>query len=87
MTFQDIPPTLPSCVHQAVCYLRDNLHHAIILDDLIRAAIAPERTLHRHFRQALGMTPWAYLRTLRLAAARRALSEVAGVVETAFRFR
>jgi adenylate cyclase len=68
------PSTLPSCVHRTVSYLRDNLHQSISLGDLIGAAVAPERTLHRQFRQALGMTPWAYLRILRLAAARRALS-------------
>lgn len=74
MAPQDTPPTLPSCVHRAVRYLRDNLDQAISLDDLIRAAVAPERTLHRQFRQSLRMTPWAYLRTLRLAVARRVLS-------------
>jgi AraC-like DNA-binding protein len=73
-TLHERLPALPSCVHQAVCYLRGNLHHAITLGDLIRAADAPERTLHRQFRHALGITPWAYLRTLRLFAARRALS-------------
>ncbi len=41
---------------------------------MIHAAEASERTLHRQFRQAMGVTPWAYLRGLRLAAARRALS-------------
>jgi len=66
--------SLPWCVHQAVCYLRDNLHRAITLENLIHAAETSERTLHRQFRQAIGMTPWAYLRALRLAAARRALS-------------
>src|SRR5690242_7419996 len=75
MASQDIPATRPSCVYQAVCYLRDNLHQAITLDDLTGAVVASERTLHRQFRQVLGMTPWAYLRTLRLAAARRMLSE------------
>lgn len=75
MAFQDIPTTRPSCVYQAVCYLRDNLHQAITLDDLTGAVVASERTLHRQFRQVLGMTPWTYLRTLRLAAARRMLSE------------
>jgi AraC-like DNA-binding protein/tetratricopeptide (TPR) repeat protein len=44
------------------------------LGDLIRAAGATERTLHRQFRQVLGTTPWAYLRAMRLVAARRALS-------------
>jgi transcriptional regulator GlxA family with amidase domain len=49
--------SLPWCVHQAVCYLRDNLHRAITLEDLIHAAETSERTLHRQFRQAIGMTP------------------------------
>jgi adenylate cyclase len=78
MASQDTSPTLPSCVHRAVRYLRDNLQQAISLDDLIHAAGAPERTLHRQFHKAVGMTPWAYLRTLRLAAARRALSAASG---------
>ena len=38
------------------------------------AETSERETLHRQFRQAIGMTPWAYLRGLRLAAARRALS-------------
>lgn len=67
-------PSLPWCVHRAVCYLRDNLHRSITLADLIDAAGATERTLHRQFRQVLGVTPWAYLRDLRLCAARRTLS-------------
>jgi AraC-like DNA-binding protein/tetratricopeptide (TPR) repeat protein len=66
--------SLPWYVRHAVCYLRDNMHRAITLGDLVRAAGATERTLHRQFRQVLGMTPWAYLRGLRLFAARRALS-------------
>lgn len=56
-------------------YLRDHLARPVYLADLVRATGTPERTLEHAFRRRLGLTPMAYLTWLRMAAARRRLTD------------
>jgi AraC family ethanolamine operon transcriptional activator len=58
---------------RARAYLHDHAHEPLTLSELCRALCAPERTLHLSFREAFGMPPKAYLKTLRLNGARRSL--------------
>lgn len=64
-----------SLLRSADRYLRDHLADPVYLADLARATGAPERTLEHAFRRRLGLTPMAYLTWLRMAAARRRLTE------------
>lgn len=57
----------------AETFLRDNLSAALTVSDVCNAVGASERTLHRAFRELFGMSPKAYLKTLRLNAVRRDL--------------
>lgn len=56
-------------------YLRDHLTDSVYLADLVRATGAPARTLEHTFRRSLGLTPMGYLAWLRMAAARRRLTD------------
>ena len=58
---------------RAEAWLRENLAEPPTIAALCRALDASERTLHQAFREHLGTTPKAYLKTLRLEAARHAL--------------
>ncbi|MBI2307871.1 MAG: helix-turn-helix domain-containing protein [Rhodocyclales bacterium] len=58
-------------------WLQDNLARPFSLATLAAAAGSSERTLIRHFRQALGDTPLHYLQQMRLFAARRLLESSA----------
>ena len=69
---------VPRNLGRAVQYLRDNLQEQLTLTALVQASGLTERTLHKQFRRFLGMVPLAYLRRLRLLAAREALSQPAG---------
>lgn len=57
-------------VLQAQQWLQDRLHQTVALSALAPALGVSDRTLHRRFRQATGMTPQQYLNTLRNAGAR-----------------
>jgi AraC-like DNA-binding protein len=63
---------------RAVSYLREYLREPLTLPMLVQASGLSERTLHKQFRRFLGMTPVAYLRRLRLLAAREALRRPVG---------
>jgi AraC-like DNA-binding protein len=65
---------------KAEAWLRQNLAEPPTIAALCGALRASERTLHEAFREHLGTTPKAYLKTLRLNAARHDL--LAGVPET-----
>ena len=54
---------------RAETWLRQNLSEPPTISDLCTALRSSERTLHEAFRQHLGVTPKAYLKTLRLNAA------------------
>jgi len=56
-------------------YLRGHLAQPVYVADLVRATGSPERTLEHAFRRRLGLTPMAYLTWLRMAAARRRLTD------------
>jgi AraC family transcriptional regulator, ethanolamine operon transcriptional activator len=58
---------------RAEAWLRQNLADPPTIADLCRALGVSERTLHEAFREHMGTTPKAYLKTLRLNAARHDL--------------
>lgn len=76
---------LPSCrvpshkrqelARKARAYLHEHALEPLLLSDLCRAVGAPERTLYLAFQESFGMSPKAYLKTLRLNGARRALRQ------------
>ncbi|MBL9088163.1 MAG: helix-turn-helix transcriptional regulator [Planctomycetia bacterium] len=67
-------------VRAADRYLRSHLGATIYLADVSRATGVPPRTLQAAFRHVLGCSPMAYLETLRLHAALRALRTPGGAV-------
>lgn len=67
---QHIPSTRDSVLARAVDWLHAHLEHPYRLEDLAQAAATSPRTLLRHFRQVLGMTPLDYLHRLRCKRAR-----------------
>jgi AraC family ethanolamine operon transcriptional activator len=60
---------------RAEALLRQHLAEPPTIAALCKALCARERTLHEAFREHLGTTPKAYLKTLRLCAARHDLLE------------
>jgi AraC family ethanolamine operon transcriptional activator len=62
-----------SLARKAEAWLRQSLAEPPTIATLCEALRASERTLHEAFRQHLGTTPKAYLKTLRLNAARHDL--------------
>lgn len=66
---------LPQHVKHAVAYLRDNMAERIALADVTSACGVSERTLLKQFQAFLGIAPLAYLRRLRLNAARNELTK------------
>ncbi|MDC0935806.1 substrate-binding domain-containing protein [Pirellulales bacterium] len=63
-------------LRQALEYLHDNLHDALFsIDDVTREAGVSRRWLEYAFRDALGETPYQYLRRQRLVRAKRLLVE------------
>lgn len=65
--------SLPASVTRALHWLQDNLDKPVALDDVAAAAGVRPRTLEAHFKQFLGTTPLGWVRSARLARARRAL--------------
>ena len=64
---------VPHDVKRAVDYMRKNRGRKITLADLVGVSGVSERTLSKHFRAFLGLSPLSYLRRLRLAAVRETL--------------
>jgi TolB-like protein/AraC-like DNA-binding protein/Flp pilus assembly protein TadD len=80
---------VPSDVKRAIGYLRQARAGKLSIADLVSHCAVPERTLQKHFRAFLGMSPLDYWRRLRLAAARNELlrcPDDASVTEIATRF-
>lgn len=75
-------------VKRVIDYIHAHLETPIRLEDLVRIADVPGRTLNDHFRTFTGLAPMAYLRQVRLAAVRDALlcGEAQSVTEAATRF-
>src|SRR5215471_16697474 len=64
----------PQHVKRALAYMRANMAERITLAELVSACGVPERTLLRQFQRFVGLAPLAYLRRLRLNAARSELA-------------
>ena len=77
-------------VRRCCRFIEDHLREPLALDDLCRVAAASPRTLEYAFREVLGSSPMAWYRSLRFAAARRALLRsrppASSVTEVATRF-
>jgi AraC-like DNA-binding protein len=58
---------------RAEAFLRQSLDEPVQIDDVCSAVRASRPALHRSFRAALGTSPMAYLKSLRLSAARKDL--------------
>jgi AraC family ethanolamine operon transcriptional activator len=73
------PPTAPrrgrALARKAEAWLRQNLAEPTTIAALCGALHVSPRTLHEAFREHLGTTPKAYVKVLRLNAARRDLLE------------
>jgi adenylate cyclase len=79
---------LPQHVRRALAYMRANMPERITVEDLASACAVSERTLLRQFQQFVGLPPLAYLRRLRLNAARAKLVDPQnndGVADVAMR--
>lgn len=68
-------------VTQCQTWMQTHLREPFSLEAMAAAVGSSERTVIRHFRQALGATPLRYLQQLRLFAARRLLETTAQGVE------
>ena len=80
---------VPSDVKKAIDYLRQVGGRKFSIAALVSHCSVPERTLQKHFRAFLGISPLDYWRRLRLAAARNELlrcADDASVTEIATRF-
>ncbi|MFS0732300.1 helix-turn-helix transcriptional regulator [Microbacterium sp. 1P10UB] len=69
----------PVAVRRAVAFITDNADAPITVDDVAQAAGISTRGLQLAFRRALGMTPTAYLRKVRLSGAHDELAARPGV--------
>ncbi len=69
-------------VARTLDYIARHLTEPIIVEDLAKAAFVSTKTLERHFRQALGMTPSVYIKKKRLAQAAKMLAGGTSVAET-----
>jgi AraC-like DNA-binding protein len=80
---------VPRDVKVAVDYMRQHIGRKIGIADIVTVTGTPERTLHKHFARFFGLAPLAFLRRLRLAAARDALLTASGdsVTDVAARLR
>lgn len=86
----DRPHAAPASrdVKRVADYMHAHLDMPLMLEDLVGVAGVPGRTLNEHFRRFTGHPPMAYLRMLRLQAARRALisGDVGSVTDAASQF-
>jgi AraC-like DNA-binding protein len=69
---------LPRHIRRALDYMNGNLTEKITLAELASACAAAERTLLKQFQRFVGVPPLAYLRRLRLNAARQELMKADG---------
>ena len=66
-------PPIPHDVKKAVAFMRKAVCSPLSMAELVQHCGVPERSLNKHFRTFLGLSPMRYLRRLRLAAARETL--------------
>src|SRR5262245_41825263 len=79
----------PRDVKKAIDYMRRNMGRQIATTDLAAACGVAERTLRKHFRAFVGLSPLGYFLRLRLVAAREDLLNGANggsVTEVATRY-
>jgi TolB-like protein len=80
---------VPHDLKRAIDYIRGHLHGKMTIADLVAHCGVPERTLRKHFRKFMAVSPLKCWRQLRLAAARACLlegSNDASITEVAMRF-
>ncbi|MCJ1962115.1 AraC family transcriptional regulator [Novosphingobium mangrovi (ex Hu et al. 2023)] len=71
-------------VRRAITWIRGHLDERVPIQDMASCARMSEASFRRHFRQATGMSPLQYQKTLRLQAARRAILSGSEVAKAAF---
>jgi TolB-like protein/AraC-like DNA-binding protein len=80
---------IPDDLKKAIDYIRDHLSGKMSIADLVAHCGVPERTLRKHFRAFMTVSPLKAWRQLRLAAARACLLEGSNgtsITEVAMRF-
>src|SRR5437667_6880279 len=83
------PIVLPHDVKKTIAYMRDHMGHRVTMADLTRSSGVAARTLRKHFRAFLEVSPLGYLRAMRLAALRDELLHAArpgSITEIAARY-
>lgn len=68
----------PAAVRRAVEYMEHYASEALTVSEIARYAGVSTRSLYAGFRQGLGQSPMAFLKTVRLKRVRHALQEAAG---------
>ncbi|MBC06862.1 AraC family transcriptional regulator [Thalassospira sp.] len=71
-------------VRRALNWIRNNIDQSVPIGDMANCAGMSPASFRRHFRNATGMSPLQYQKTLRLQAARRAILAGAEVGRAAF---
>ena len=64
---------IPRGIKKAIEHMRASPRPKMTMGELVRVCGVPERTLYKHFRAFIGLSPLAYWRRLRLSAARECL--------------
>lgn len=72
------PRSAAANIRRAVDYIEANLTAPVTLEDIVLAAGVSDRGLFRHFRNATGVSPMAYLRNARFLRVRDALRRARG---------
>ena len=68
----------PAAVRRAIDYMETHAAEPLTASDIARHAGVSTRSLYEGFRQGLGQSPMAFLKTLRLKQVRQALQEASG---------
>lgn len=71
---------IPRDIRKALDHMRRSRGEPVTVAELAAACGVPERTLRKHFRRFVGLSPLAHLRRLRLAAARADLLACEGTL-------
>jgi TolB-like protein/AraC-like DNA-binding protein len=83
------PIVLPYDIKKTIAYMRDHMGQPVTMADLTRVSGVAARTLRKHFRSFLEVSPLGYLRAMRLAALRDELLHTArpsSITEIAARY-
>jgi transcriptional regulator GlxA family with amidase domain len=79
-------PLEPFFLKRADRYVAERIGETLAIEELARHCGVSWKTLQKAFVDSRGITPVAYVRNVRLDAARKALDEGASVAEVAGRF-